>query len=228
MRIAAVESLLLAGLLLLAGFVLWDAAAALGVPETSLLHAATQLLPGPLYFDAILASSLCVAAYWGLQSLGRRDMAFWLMALLVIAPHGAPLWDYNQLEWYDLVEVELELIGARSALQDTTLFLACLAGLAALYRIEGLRVLDRHMSKRGIVAADRFQVTVREGLMLGGLIAASLLIALIIVSAGGLLGRYADFIVHSSWAVVAVGGGATLILALTLLLWYRGPSDRLA
>ena len=226
MRIAAIESLLLAGLLLLGSFVLWNAAAALGVPDTSLLHTATRLLPGPVYLDAVLAASLGVAAYWGLQALGRMDVAFWLMALLVIAPHGVPLWGYNQLEWYKLVGVEVELIGAGSPLLDTALFLACLAGLAALHRIGGLRVLDRRMTTQGVAAADRLHVALCEGLMLGGLIAAGLLLAFFMVFAAGLLGQYDDLIGGSSWAVVAVGGGATIFLALTLLLWFGGARDR--
>lgn len=226
MRIAAIESLVLACLLLLAAFVLWDAAEALGVPDTSLLYKATRLLPGPVYVDAVLAASLCVAAYWGLQTLGRMDVAFWLMALLVIAPHGVPLWDYNQLEWYELVGVDGELVGARSPLRDAALFLACLAGLAALHRIGELRVLDRRMTAQGVAAADRLHVALCEGLMLGGLIAAGLLLAFFMVLAAGLLGRYDDIIGGSPWAVVAVGGGATVLLALTLLLWYRGARDR--
>ena len=226
MRIAAIESLLLLGLLLLAASVLWDAAAALGAPDTSLLYAVTRLLPGPVYVDALLAAFLCIAAYWGLQALGRLDVAFWLAALLVIAPHGVPLWDYNQLEWYELVGVEGDLVGARSPLRDAALFLVCLAGLAALHRIEGLRVLDRRMARQGVASADRLHVALCEALMLGGLIAAGLLLAFVMVLAAGLLGRYDHLIGGSSWAVVGVGGGATALLALTLLLWYRGARDR--
>ena len=222
MRIAAIESLVLAGLLLLASFVLWDAAAALGLPDSSLLYTTMRLLPGPVYVDALLAASLCVAAYWALQALGRMDVAFWLVALLVIAPHAAPLWDYNQLEWYELLGAEVDLIGERSPLRDAALFLACLAGLAMLHRISGLRALDRRMNTQGVGAADRLQLALCEGLMLCGLLSVGLLLAFLIVFAAGLFGRYEDFIGGSSWAVVAVGGGASLLLALTLLFWYRG------
>ena len=221
-RIAAIESLVLVGLLLLASLVLWDAAAVLGLPDSSLLYTTVRLLPGPLYLDALVATSLFVAAYWALQALGRMDVAFWLVALLVVAPHAAPLWDYNQLEWYELLGVEVDLIGERAPLRDAALFLACLAGLAVLHRISGLRALDRRMTTQGVGAADRLQLAVCEGLMLCGLIFAGLLLAFLVVYAAGTWGRYDDVIIGSSWAVIGVGGGASMLLALTLLLWYRG------
>lgn len=224
-RIAAIESLLLAGLLLLGSLVLWRSAWALGLPDSSLLYTATRLVPGPVYLDALAATSLCVAAYWGLQALGRMDMAFWLMALLVIAPHAVPLWDYNQLEWYELLGAQVELLGDRSPLRDSVLFLACLAGLASLHRTGELRVLDRRMAAQGVAAADRFQVALSEGMMLVGLIAMGLILAALMVFTAALVGQYHDLIGGSSWAVAVVGGGATLLLALTLLLWYRGARE---
>ena len=222
-RVAAAETLVLAGLLLLAGFVVWDAGPALGLPESRWLTWLTALFPGLFSLQVLAVVAVLMVAYWALQALGHTQLPFWLIAGLVILPHAVPVWGHNQLEWYELLDVRAELVGDRSLLRDAALLLAALAGVVALHRIIGLRALDRRMALQGIATPDRSRVLLFEGLLLAGLLAAGLSLALAAVLAATLLGRYDNLLEASTWAVAATGAAAALLLALTLLLWRRSP-----
>lgn len=218
-RAAAAETLLLAGLLFLAGFVVWDSAS--GLPESRWLTWLTGLFPGLFSVQVIVVVAALMAAYWALQALGHTQLPFWLMAGLVILPHAVPAWGHNQLEWYELLGVQTGLIGEGSLLRDAALLLASLAGVVTLHRIIGLRTLDRRMALQGVAAADRSRVLLFEALLFAGLLAAGLALALASVFVATVLGRYDEILEGSTWAVGATGVGAVLLMALTLLLWGR-------
>ena len=57
--------------------------------------------------------------------------------------------------------------------------------------------------------------------MLAGLVAAGLLLVLLMVFAAAMLGRLDVLLQQSPWAVLTIGGGATFLFALTLVLWFR-------
>ncbi len=194
MRIVVVETLLLTGLLLLASYVAWDAGPALGLPESHWLNWLAGPLTWSMTLEVLLVVLLLVAAYWALQALGYNQLPFWLIALLAILPHSVPAWGHNQLKWYELFGLRLELIGERFLFWDAALFLAVLAGLIALYRLMGLRNLVRRMVLQGISESDRRQVLQYEALLLAGLLAAGLLLALFTVLVAALLGQYGEFI----------------------------------
>ena len=191
MRSAAAETLLLASLLLLGGYLAWDASLAFGLPEPSWL--ATSV-PWLLVVQVLVAVLLVVAAYWALQALGYNQLSFWLIAGLTILPHGVTAWGHNQLKWYELFGLRLELIGERSLFWDAALFLATLASLIALYRLIGLRSLERRMALQGISESDKRQVLQYEALLLAGLLAAGLLLTLFTIFVATVLGRYDEFI----------------------------------
>ena len=191
MRSAAAETLLLASLLLLGSYMAWDASLAFGLPEPSWLAAS---VPWLLVVQVLVAVLLLVAAYWALQALGYNQLSFWLIAGLTILPHSVTAWGHNQLKWYNLFGLRLELIGERLLFWDAALFLAALAGLIALYRLMGLRNLERRMALQGISASDKRQVLQYEALLLAGLLAAGLLLALFTVLVAALLGQYDEFI----------------------------------
>ena len=220
-RVAAAETLLLASLLFLAGFVVWDAGPALGLSEPRWLTWLTDLFPGLFSVQVIVAVAALTVAYWALQALGHTQLPFWIMAGLVILPHAVPVWGHNQLEWYELLGVQTELIGERLLLRDAALLLASLAGIVTLHRIIGLRTLDRRMALQGIATADRSRVLLFEGLLFAGLLAAGLALALASVFVATVLARYDELLEGSTWAVGATGVGAALLLALMLLLWRR-------
>ena len=222
MKAAAAETVLLAGLLALAGFVAWDTGPSLGLPDSGWLRWVTGFFPGFISVQAFLLVTLLVVVYWALQALGHRQLSFWLMAGFAVLPHAVPIWGHNQLEWYELFGAQAELIGERMLARDAALFLASLAGLVMLHRIISLRNLERRMTFQGISTADKSQVLKYEGLLLVGLLAAGLSLALLTVLVATLLGRYDAFLTGSTWAAGGIGAGASALLALTLLLWRRG------
>lgn len=219
MRATVAESLLLASLLLLASYVAWDAGPALGLQQPSWL--ATSL-PWLMAVEVLLAVLLLVAAYWALQALGYNQLSFWLMVGITILPHSVTAWGHNQIEWYELFGLQLELVGERFLFWDAVLFHAALAGLIALYRLIGLRNLERRMVLQGIRESDRRQVLQYETLLLAGLLAVGLLLALFTILVAALLGQYDEFMADSPWAAGSIGVAVALLLALTLLIWRRG------
>ena len=138
--------------------------------------------------------TLLIVTYWALQALGHRQLSFWLMAGFAVLPHAVPIWGHNQLEWYELFGAQAELIGERMLARDAALFLASLAGLVMLHRIISLRDLERRMTFQGISTTDKSQVLKYEGLLLVGLLAAGLSLALLTVLVATLLGRYDAFL----------------------------------
>ena len=219
--VAVAETLLLAGLLLLTGFVVWDAGPALGLPDTPWLTWLQSIFPGLFAIETLAALGLFIAVYWALQRLGHGQLSFWMAAVLVVLPHAVPVWGHNQLEWYQFLGLGAEQVGERSLSYDAALFLACLAGLVALHRTMALRVLGRRMTLQGVGEGDRRRVLQGEGILLGGLLAAGLALALLAVLGAAFLGRYHGILAGSTWSVGAIGGGAAALLALTLLLWRR-------
>ena len=134
----------------------------------------------------------------------------------------APLiWGHNQLELYRFFGLDASLEAVNSQLLDATLFLTSLVGLVALYRVIGLRKLDRQLSSQKIEYSDRNRIMLCEALMLLGLIAAGLLLAFLIVLVATVLARSDALLAWSPWTVLTLGGGATLLFALTLVLWFR-------
>ncbi len=227
-RFAAAESLLLAGLLLPSALALraWVAADVPAYATISSLPARlfpiVGLIPGLFLWELLTAVALCVALYWALHGLGRGQVAFWLMAALALLPQVMLVWEHNRIDWLQLLEIDLVVEDGRSVLADTGMFLASLVGLAALYRAIGLRQLDRRMLLQGIERADRDTAAKFEAVMLAGLAAAALLATLLVLAISAMLGRFDGPLHESSWSVVTIGGGATILLALSLALWYRG------
>ena len=222
MRIVVVETLLLASLLLLASYVAWDAGPALGLPESHWLNWLAGALSWSMVLEVLLAVLLLIAAYWALQALGYNQLSFWVMAGLTILPHSVVAWGHNQLKWYELFGLRLELIGERFLFWDAALFLAALAGLIALYRLIGVRKLERQMVLQGIAESDRRQVMQYETLLLAGLLATGLLLALFTILVAAVLGQYNEFMADSPWAAGSIGVTVGLLLALALLIWHRG------
>ena len=224
-RFVAAESLLLSGLLLLAAYVLWGMGFVLYVQAPAWMERADELLLFSVPWQPLFVVAFGLAAYWGLQALGRDRVAFWLVALVAVLPHAAPAWSHNRIGWHELLEFQEELVGDRSAYLDMTLFVACLVGLVVLHRIVGMKGLERRMLSRGVGAMDKRLVMRYESIMLVGLIAAGLLLAGLMVALAAVLSRYDGLLDGSPLAIVTLGGGAALLLALTLLLWFRGRRD---
>ena len=227
-RFAATEYLLLAGLLLPSVLALRASVAADLPAYTPLsgplvgLFPFVSLIPDHFLWELLPAVALCIVLYWALHGLGRGQVAFWLMAALVLLPQVVVIWEHNRIDWLQFFDMELVVEDDRSLIGDSALFLVSLVGLAALYRAIGLRQLDRRMLLQGIERVDRDTAAKFEAVMLAGLVAAALLGTLLMLALSALLGRFDGPLQGSSWSVVTIGGGATILLALSLALWYRG------
>ena len=220
-RFAATESLLLAGLLLLTAIALPNPAPADTREVSTLSDPLIRLMPDDFFRELLPTVLLCVALYWGLHFLGRRNPAFWIMAVLVLLPQMVVIWEHNRIEWLQFFDLKPVVEGDRSVFRDTGLFLVSLVGLAALYRTIGLRQLDRWMALQGIARGDRDRASRFEAVMLAGLVASALLFTLLMLALSALLGILDGPLRGSSWSVVTIGGGATVLLVLSLALWYR-------
>ena len=221
MKIVAAESLVLVGLFLLSSFALWTALSVEGLPKSSWIESLAGRLPEYASSELMLAILLCVGIYWALQLFGHAQTAFWLIALLILLLHAPAIWGHNQLHLYRLVGLDASLDAVNSQLLDTTLFLVSLVGLVALYRIIGLRKLGRQLASQRIEKSDRNRIMLCEALILLALIVGGLLLSFVIVLVAIVLGRSDALLVWSPWTVLSVGGGASLVFALTLVLWFR-------
>lgn len=201
---AAVESLAVSVLILLAVYVLWDAEF-IGI---MFWHPALALIGGLL-------------AYWALQVLGHDRVAFWLLALAAALPHAAPAWSHNRIEWHVLLEFQENLTGDRSVYWDLTLFIVCLIVLILLHRTMGIKRLERWMLLQQVNSREKDMVVRYESVMLIVLIAAGLLVASLIAATAVVLSRYDELVQEPSLAIAVIGGGAAVLLALTLLVWFR-------
>ena len=224
-RSAAAESAVLSVLFLLAVFVLWDMDFVLNVRVTWWIERADGLVLHFVPWQPVLAVGAGLAAYRALHALGRDRIAFWLVALAVSAPHILPAWSHNRIGWHELLQFQEGLVDERSVYWDMTLFVVCLVGLVALHRIMGIKRLERLMQSQGVDPREKRLIMRHESLMLVGLIVAGLLVAALMVLVAAVLARFDGLLDGSSLAVAAVGGGAALLLALTLLLWFRGRQD---
>ncbi len=222
LRYATAETVLLVGLLLLSVVSIPDTIVTDGQPSFSWSEQLARFVPDQVFSELLLPVSLCLAFYWTLHLLGRAHIAFWMMALLVVLPHSAAIFSHNQIGWDQFFAFELGIPGDRSLLKDTGLFLLSLVGLVGLNRAVGLRLLDRRMHLQGIDRAERNGATLSELALLIGLVAAALLLTAVMMGLSALLGSFDGVLEGSSWTVVIIGGGASLLLASSLVLWYRG------
>ena len=222
LRYGAAESLLLAGLLFLSVLSTPEAINGDGRSGFSWPQQLARFLPDQVFSELLPAVCLCLVLYWVLHLLGRSHVSFWLMAFIVILPQSTSILSHNQIEWHQFFAFDLGVTDDRSLLRDVGVFLLSLVGLVVLNRAVGIRQLDRRMHLQGIERAERSGAAQFELALLVGLVAAALLLTFVMMGISALLGRFGGILEGSSWTVVIIGGGATLLLALSLVLWYRG------
>ena len=203
----AAELVLLLGLFALAALVLKGSISAERIREV-----------GP--WELTGAILVCSAIYWVIQMLGHNQTAFWLAASLVFLAQGLAIWPHNALEWTQFFGIDSVGEIDRSLVRDTILFLISLVGLITLYRTIGLRKLDGLLLSRQVSASERNKILVNEGLMLLGLMACGILLALIIVLIASSVGKHQDLLSRSPWAVMIVGGGAAVLFVSSLTAWF--------
>ncbi len=203
---AAAESVLLIALLLLAALVL----------RSSFSSEAIAGFGGWDTAGVILA---IFAVYWAMQVLGRNQVGFWVMALIVVLAQGPAIWTHNALEWTQFFGLETDSENVRSLVRDTIWFLVSLVGLMSLYRTMGLRRLDDLLLARQVGADDRNSVLVGEGIVLVGLMICGGILALLMVLTASSLGRHQGLLAHSPWSVMTVGASAAVLYVCALFVW---------
>ena len=219
---ATAETALLAGLLFLSVLSVPDATNADGPSGFSWSEHLARFLPDQVLTELLPSVALCLMLYWVLHLLGRAQISFWLMALIVVLPQSSAIFSHNQIGWDQFFAFEFGVVDDRSLLRDTGIFLLSLVGLVALNRAVGLRQLDRRMRLQGLDRLARDGAARFEVILLVGLVAVALLLTLVMMGLSALLGRFDGVLDGSSWTVVIIGGGASLLLASSLVLWYRG------
>ena len=225
MRFIAVESLLLGCLLSLAGYVFWRS---LGVAPgwgTIWSDQLEALGPGALGISpltVVIAGICClpIIFYWLLQWLRMTTLSFWIVTLAVLLPQGPAVLAHNQLDWASLwrstsssPEVSQITVGA--------LFLISLVLLVTLQRVAELRRLRGGLRDLHLESGEQGKVIVSEILALIGLVASSLVLTAILLSAASALARMDYLLAHSPWTVLTIGTAALVMVTAFLHLWMR-------
>ena len=221
MKLVVAESLILAGVLFLAAYVLSDFVSAEEVQQSGWIYGLVGRLPGYALRQPALVVLPCIALYWGLQLLGHSRFAFWAILLLVVLLQGPAIWAHNQLQLFHLFGVQTNLEPAQSQVWQTALFLASLIGLVALYRTIRLRKLDCQLTSQGADDADRRRIVAFEVFVMSGLVGSGLLLSCLIIMGSRSLGRFNSLFDWSPWGVLSIGSVASILVILTVVLWFR-------
>ena len=224
-RFLAVESLLLACLLSLAGYVFWESmGAALGL-DTLWRDQLEAKEPGTSGFSPFLAviagvSCLPIIFYWLLQWLGMTTRSFWMVTLFALLLQAPAVLAHNQLDWASFwrgtsgpPELSQMTVGA--------LFLSSLVLLATLHRVAELRRLRGRLRTLHLESGEQGQVVTSEVLSLVGLVGFSLIVTALLLSVGAAFAQANLLLAHSPWTVLTIGAAALFLMAGFLYLWPR-------
>ena len=220
-RFLVVESLLLASLLSLAGYVFWES---LG-PDTlwrDQSQAQELGLLGLPPFVTVVAGVCClsVVLYWLFQWLRMTTLSFWMVTLAVFLPQGPAVLAHNHLDWASFLggptsSTELSQVAVG------TLFLMSLALLATLQRVSELRRLAGRLNTLGLESGEQGKFIASEILTLVGLVGFSMFATAVLVTVAATLTRLNNLLVHSPWTILTTGAAALLMVTAFLHLWLR-------
>ena len=160
--------------------------------------------------------------YGVLQFAGRTQAGFLLFTVAILLPQGPGVWTHNNLEWGRLVGLGFPLGEGHPLLLTAGLFVASLVGLVVLHRVLAMRKLGEML--RGMRSNDGESdgILVAESKTLAGVVCVSLIVALLLVVGGSALGRANWLSEIVPWAVLTIGGGASLLLVGFTVLLLRG------
>ena len=228
-RLLVVESLLLACLLLLAGYVFWETLGlVLGLDGVwhSLIDARVSDRSDLALFILVLFVVCClpIAIYWVLQFIGMTRTSFWSVTLAALAPQIPAVLSYNQLDWPSFWVDPLFTTGL-SPIVVASLLLVSLALLVSLHRIGELRRLKARLAALRLDGSEQEGAMVNELLVLGGLSSSALILTAALLTLGIAFARMKDLLVFLPWTVLTVGGAAILLLASVLSLWLRQTGE---
>ena len=220
-RFLVVESLLVASLLSLAGYVFWQS---LGVETLWSDQQQVQELGlwGLPPFVTVVVGICClsVVLYWLFQWRRMTTLSFWMVALAVFLPQGPAVLAHNHLDWASFLG---EPSSSPELPQVTVgvLFLLSLALLATLNRVSELRRLTGTLRTLRLDGGEQGTFIASEILTLIGLVGLSLFVTAMLLSAAAALARMNNLLAHSPWTVLTIGAAALLMVTAFLHLWLR-------
>ena len=162
------------------------------------------------------------ALYSVLQYLGRTQAGLLLLAAVTLLPQGPGVLAHNTLKWGGLVDLGLPLGEGHPLLLTAVLFVASLVGLVVLHRVVAMRKLGELLKGMGSNDGERKGVLISESKTLAGIVGICLAVALLLVLMGSVLGRANWLSETIPWAVLTIGGGASLLLVGFTVLFLRG------
>ena len=219
------ETVLLAYLFWMAGWVMWQTGGAAvdvdkgwqwlldirewedwGTTVLALIVGAIVVLP--------------IGLYWALQARQKHWASFWLVSILALAPQMPAALSYNRVDWlsfwkYPMFTTEIpQLLAA-------FLLLVSLLLLIGLQRAGDLRRLGAKLAELRLDGSERALVVRNEGLVLGALTVASLLITGVLLAAGMGLSQVGGPLGESPWPVLSIGVAVVALLAAVVAQWLR-------
>ena len=179
-------------------------------------------------FDAsylMLAVLLAAALYGVFQFLGRSSLALWTLVVVVIVAQIPGIWSHNKLSWEKFMGVETAMGDGHPLLLGGALFVGSLLGLVVLHRLIALRKLGGLLTTRRVDGVERDSILTNEGMSLTVIVAVAMVLALLLVGAGTGIAAPAWIASNVPWAVVTIGGGASVLLIGFIALFLRGLSE---
>ena len=216
------ETLLLAAELALALWLLSLAIEAGGWPLSLWTGGLAERLAGYGWTELMLGVVLFGAIYWGLQLLRLRRWAFWWVASAALLAQAPGIWSHNLLDWQRFIGFGVTFNVEHSPYLVATLFLACLAGLVCLRRLENLRQLGALLASINVNREERNRTMLNEVAALAGVVGLGLGVAATLVAAGSFIGPTETMWDRIPLTIITLGGGACLLLVGFIGLFLRG------
>ena len=225
MTIAVVEAALVILVLFAAAWQFAGWGLVPGQPGASEADSMAARLPAFDGSHLTLGVLLAAGLYGVLQFLGRSSLALWTLVVVVIVAQLPGIWSHNKLSWEKFMGVETTMGDGHPLLLGGALFVGSLLGLVVLHRLIALRKLGGLLTERHVDGAERDGILANEGVSLTVIIALALVLAVLLVGAGtGIAGP--DWIASNvPWAVVTIGGGASVLLIGFIALFIRSLSE---
>ncbi len=173
----------------------------------------------------MLAILLTTGIYGAVQFIGKSSLALWTLVVVVILVQIPGIWSRNKLSWEKFMGFEKAMGDGHSLMLGGTLFVGSLLGLVVLHRLIALRKLGGLLTARRVDAPERDSILANEGLSLTMIIALALVLALLLVGAGTGIAGPAWIASNVPWAVVTIGGGASVLLIGFIALFLRSLSE---
>ena len=163
---------------------------------------------------------LPIGLYWALQACRKHWASFWLVSVLALAPQMPAALSYNQVDWlsfwkYPMFTTEIPQFLA------AFLLLASLLLLIGLQRVGDLRRLGAKLAELRLDGSERASVVRNEGLVLGALTVASLLVTAVLLTAGVGFSQLGRPLGESPWPVLSIGVAVVALLAMVIAQWLR-------